>query len=178
MLEALLYIVLAVATVIAVILILATQRPDTFSVERSATINAPPERIFPLIADLHAFNRWNPFLKKDPATKLTYSGPASGTGAAHSWDGNSNVGRGSVEVTEVSAPTKVVMRLEMVKPIAAHNRVVFTLTPAASGTTVTWAMSGKQPLMAKAMAMFINCDKMVGGEFQKGLADLQVIAEG
>jgi uncharacterized protein YndB with AHSA1/START domain len=168
---------IVVAVLVASVLVYAATKPDSFSVARSISIKAPPENIFPLINDLRGFNRWNPFLKNDPATKLTYSGPDSGKGAAHAWDGNSRVGTGRVEITDVVPASKVVMKLDMIKPIEGHNRVEFTLEPGGDGTNVTWAMSGESAYIAKVMGVVFSVDKMVGGEFEKGLADLKTIAE-
>jgi uncharacterized protein YndB with AHSA1/START domain len=163
--------------VVAGILAYASTRPDTFAMSRSVSIKAPPEKIFPHIDNLHSFNRWNPFLKKDTATKLVYSGPDSGKGAAHAWEGNSHVGKGRVEITESSPPSKVVMRLDTIRPMQGHNRVEFTLEPGGETTTVAWTMQGRQPFMAKVATIFIDCESMVGREFEKGLADLKIIAE-
>jgi uncharacterized protein YndB with AHSA1/START domain len=178
MLDLLVYLAVILVVAILAILAYASTRPDTFQTTRSMRIKAPPEKIFPLINNLNAFNRWNPFLAKDQTTKLTYRGPEQGTGAAHDWDGNSKVGKGSIEITDSQPASKIVMKLDMIKPMAAQNRVEFTLVPAGDTTTVTWAMSGRQPLMAKVMTVFIDCDKMVGSEFEKGLTSLKAIAEG
>lgn len=170
-------IAIAFTVVVACVLIYAATRPDSFSISRSVSIAAAPDKIFPLINNLHGFNRWNPFLEPDPAIKIAYRGPDSGKGAAHDWDGNSQVGKGSVEITESSPPSKIVMKLDMLKPMKAHNRVEFKLEPAGNGTQVTWTMSGEQPFLAKLMSVVIDCDKMVGGSFEKGLAGLKAIAE-
>lgn len=175
--ELLSYLAVALAVLVASVLLYAATKPDTFSYARSTTIAAPPAAIFPEINDLRAFNRWNPFLKPDPTTKLDYSGPPSGAGATNAWAGNSNVGRGSLAITESVSPSKIGMQLNMIKPIAASNRVEFTLVPTAGATTVTWAMSGKQPFMAKLMSVFIDCEKMCGDQFEKGLAELKALAE-
>ncbi len=142
-----------------------------------ARIAASPERIFPLIASLRQMNTWNPFVSPDPAIDIAYSGPECGKGAAHSWDGNRQVGAGRIEITDAVAPSRVVMQLDMTRPIEAHNQVQFTLEPNGDGATVTWAMTGRQPLMGKLMSLFINCDRMVGSQFDKGLASLKAIAE-
>lgn len=178
MLEFLSYAGIAVAVLVAGVLLYASSKPGSFSYARSITIAAPPAAIFPHINDLHAFNAWNPFLKKDAATRLDYSGPPGGIGAAHAWEGNSNVGKGRAVITESAPSSRIVMQLDMIKPMAATNRVEFTLVPVAGATTVTWAMDGRQPLMAKLMTVFIDCDRMVGGEFEKGLAELKLIVEG
>lgn len=167
----------ALALVLVGILAYAWTRPDSFHVARSATVSAPPESIFPLIVAPRAFNRWNPFLKEDPAVKLTFSGPDSGVGAGQTWDGNKNVGKGSVEVTAVEAPNRAVMRLDMLKPMVASNRVEFTLEPRGHETVVTWAMSGAQPFIGKLVSLFINCDRMCADQFDAGLRDLKSIVE-
>jgi uncharacterized protein YndB with AHSA1/START domain len=173
----LLMILIGLAVGVVGLLAYASMKADTFEVSRSVPIRGAPEDIFLLINDLRSFNRWNPFLLKDPAARLTYRGPPQGLGAAHDWDGNSRVGKGSVEITDSVPNSKIVMALDMVKPMAAHNRVEFTLEPKVGGTTVTWAMSGRQPLMGKLMSVFIDCDKMVGAEFEAGLGRLKAIAE-
>jgi hypothetical protein len=167
-----------VVSLVAITLAYAATRPDSFQLARSVSIKAAPEKIFPLIDDLHSFNRWNPFLKNDPGIKLTYSGPAKGKGTAHEWDGNSRVGKGRLEITDSMPASKIVMKLDMIKPIEGHNRVEFTLEPKDGATTVTWAMSGKSAYIAKLMGVFISMDKMVGREFEAGLADLKAFAEG
>ena len=177
MLDILLYAALALVLVVVALLAYAATKPDRFAIERSARIAAPPERIFPLIANLKAMNTWNPFVEPDPAVQISYSGPESGRGAAHTWSGNSKVGEGRIEITDAQAPSRVDLRLQMVKPMKADNAVAFTLAPNGGGTDVTWAMSGQQPLMGKLMTIFINCDRMVGGQFEKGLANLKSIAE-
>ena len=177
MLEFLIYAALVLAVAVVALLAYAATKPEMFSIQRTANIAVPPERIFPLIANLKSMNTWNPFVEPDPAVTIAYLGPESGKGAAHTWSGNSKVGEGRIEITEAQAPSKVAMRLQMVKPMKADNAVEFTLKPNPNGTDVTWAMSGKQPLMAKLMTIFIDCDKMVGSQFEKGLANLKSTAE-
>jgi uncharacterized protein YndB with AHSA1/START domain len=162
---------------IAGVLLHAANKPDTFRVERSASIQAPPERIFPLINDLRAFNTWNPFEKKDPNLKGRYSGPASGRGAGYAFDGNKDVGKGSIEILESSPPSKVAMRLSMVEPFEVRNTVEFTLVPIGGSTNVTWAMQGPAPYIAKIIHVFIDMDRMVGKDFEAGLAGLKAAAE-
>ena len=177
MLTTLTVILVIVAVAILGLIAYAATRPDTFEMTRSMNINSRPEEIFPLIANLRVMDKWNPFVKADPAIKLTYSGPESGVGATNVFEGNNKVGSGSIAITEAAAPSKIVMQLDMIKPMRAHNRVDFTLVPRGDTTNVTWTMSGRQPLIAKVMTIFIDCDKMVGGQFEKGLADLKAIAE-
>jgi uncharacterized protein YndB with AHSA1/START domain len=177
MLKAIVISALVLAIVIGVLVAYASTRPDTFSVQRSANINAPAEAIYPLITSLQRMNTWNPFVDPDPAIKITYSGHESGKGAIHTWSGNRNVGEGRIEITDVTAPSRVVMKLDMLKPMEAHNTVEFLLHPNGNGTTVTWAISGQQPLIGKVMTLFADCDKMIGSQFEKGLASLKAIAE-
>ena len=171
------YIALALLLAVVALLVYAARKPDTFTIRRSAAIAAPPERLFPLIANLRAMNTWNPFVEPDPAIKVDYSGPEMGKGASHTWSGNRNVGEGSITVTEAVSPKAVAMRLVMLKPMKADNRVDFTLQPEGAQTVVTWAMSGRQPFMGKLVSVFIDCDKMVGKQFEKGLGKLKTIAE-
>jgi len=177
MLDIFIYVAIALAVVIAALLVYAATKPDNFRFQRTKEINAPAERIFPLIANLKSMNTWSPFAEADPAIKISYSGPESGKGAAHTWSGNSKVGEGRIEITETAPPARVALRLVMVKPMMADNAVEFTLAPNGRGTNVTWAMSGKQPLLGKLMSLFIDCDRMVGSQFEKGLGSLKAIAE-
>jgi uncharacterized protein YndB with AHSA1/START domain len=175
-------IVAAIAIVlIAAVLIMATTKPDTFRVQRTTSIKAPPEKIFPLINDLHSHSSWSPF-EKDPAMKKTHSGAPQGKGAVYEWEGNRQVGKGRIEIADTTPPTKLTMKLDMFTPFEAHNIVEFTLVPKSdstnvSSTNVTWAMQGRQPYMAKVMSTVINCDKMVGSQFEEGLAKLKALAE-
>lgn len=162
---------------IAVVLVVAAMRPDQFRVQRSAAIKASPERIFPLIADFKAWAAWSPYENKDPAMKRTYGPSTSGKGASYAWDGDSNVGAGNMLITDAPSPSKVALDLNMTRPITAHNKVEFTLTPAGDSTTVTWAMRGEVPYFAKIIHVFFNMDKMVGGDFEAGLVKLKAAAE-
>ena len=169
--------IVLIAIIAAVLIACAATRPDTFRLARTATIKAPPEKIFPLIDNLRSFNSWNPFVKKDPAIRLVYSGADSGEGAAHTWDGTRDVGAGRLEITQSAPFSKVTMKLDMLTPIEAHNVVEFTLEPHGDMTSVTWAMHGRCSFIPKVMSLFCNMDKMVGGEFEKGLSSLKAIAE-
>ena len=166
--------ILAIA--VAVILALATGRPDAFHIQRTATIEAAPERIFPLINDLRENSRWSPF-ENDPAMTRVHSGSAAGKGAVFEWNGNRQVGRGRIAITDSVPPSKVVMALDMFTPFEAHNVVEFTLAPHDGKTDVTWSMRGPQPFMAKLMSTVMDCDKMVGSQFEEGLGKLKAIAE-
>lgn len=181
MLRAFAYIAAALVVVVAGILIYAATRPDTFRVQRSASIKAPPEKIFALINDLRSWSAWSPYEKKDPAMKRTFSGPASGKGAVYEWDGDKNVGKGRMEITEVAPPNKVLIKLDFIKPFEGHNTAEFTMEPKGDNTVVTWAMYGPCPYMAKVMGvvmgLFMNMDDMIGNDFAAGLANLKAVAE-
>jgi hypothetical protein len=162
---------------IAVILVLAALKPDTFVVQRSATIDAPPDQIFPLIDGFDNWSQWSPYEKKDPAMRRTRSGPASGKGAHYAWDGNGNVGKGSMEISNSVRPSRVTLDLRFERPFTAHNVVDFTLQPAGRSTTVTWAMQGRVKFLHKIMHVLCNMDRMCGRDFEAGLASLKTIAE-
>ena len=159
------------------ILVYAATLPKTFSVSRSATINAPPEKIFPLINDVRSFNEWNPFAKQDPSIVISYNGPASGTGAGYSWDSKGRAGKGSSAITDVSSPSRVNMRLDMEKPMEGHPNIVFALQPKGTATEVSWTMAGPHPYIHRVFSTICNMDKMIGGTFASGLADLKLLAE-
>ena len=170
-------IIIVVAVLLGALLFYAATKPGSCQFSRSIFISAPPERIFPLIDDLRVMNEWNPFVKADPDIKLSYSGPANGLGAANDFDGNGKVGSGRAEIVESVHPSKIVMALRMVRPMKCQNRVEFRITPRSDGADVTWAMSGRQPFIGKLMSVFINTEKMVGGAFESGLAELKTKVE-
>jgi hypothetical protein len=176
MLNTILIILAVLAALVGGVVAYASTRPDTLRVERAATVNAPAEKVFPLINDLHAFNGWNPFAKQDPGMTLDYSGPAAGKGAAFTFGGGSG-GKGRIEILDSVPASKVEMRLAMFSPMEADNRVNFTLRPEGNATRVSWTMEGGVPLVAKVMHLFINIDRMVGGTFEQGLAELKATAE-
>ncbi len=152
-------------------------QPNTFRVQRTARIAAPPEKVYPLVSDLHRFAEWSPYEKKDPDMKRSYSGAVSGQGAVYSWDGDNNVGAGNLGIASLSPPSRVIMNLNMVRPFSAHNIVEFTLEPKDQATTVTWALHGPMPFISKVMCLFLSMDKMVGGDMETGLASLKTLAE-
>jgi len=177
MFEVVMIIAITVAIAIAIVLILAATKPDTFSVRRVTTVRAPPEKIFPLINDFHQWGTWSPWEDKDPAMKRTYSGAGSGKGAVYAWDRNKNVGTGRMEILEVSAPSKIVIKLDFFKPFEAHNTAEFTMLPQGDATSLTWLMHGPAPFMSKVMQVFMNMDKMIGKDFEAGLAKLKKLTE-
>ena len=161
----------------AVLLLYAATSPDTFRVERSASIKAPPEKIYALINDFHQFGAWSPWEQLDPQMKRSYSGAASGKGAVYAWQGNKEVGAGRMEIMDAVAPSKVLIKLDFLQPFEAHNTTEYTLRTQGDATTVTWAMHGPSPYIAKVMGIFASMDSMVGKDFEKGLAKLKAEAE-
>lgn len=169
-------VVIIIILAIIVALVYAATKPDTFRIERSKKIKAPPEKIAPFINDFHNMQTWSAWEKVDPAMKRTYSGAASGVGAKYAWEGNKNIGSGSMEITE-SIPTKIAMKLNFTAPFEAHNIVEFTLTPNGDSTTVNHAMFGPNPYISKLMGLIFSTEKMVGPKFEEGLAQLKTFAE-
>lgn len=167
---------LAVLAALIVLLLYAATRPDQFRVERSLRIEAPPERVYALIEDLKGFNTWNPYARKDPAMKQRYGDVTRGPGAFYAWE-SKEVGIGSMKITDVQAPTRVTIALDFEQPFTAHNIAEFTLRPDGSGTQVTWAMHGPANFMSKLMGVFFDMDRMVGPDFEAGLANLKTAAE-
>ena len=170
-------IAIGVAVVVAAVLGFAMTKPDSFRVQRTMKIKAPPEKIFPLINDFHSWSSWSPWEKLDPAMRRTNSGAAMGQGAVYEWEGNAKVGKGRMEITEVSPPTKVTVKLDFLKPIEGHNIAEFTLEPQGDSTSVTWVMRGPAPFLSKVIQVFISMDSMIGKEFETGLGNLKSIAE-
>ena len=168
-------ILIGLVAVVAIFLIVVASRPADFHVERSATIAATPAALFEQVNDHHKFAVWNPFLKLDPNVKNTYSGPDSGVGAACAWDGNSKIGAGSATIIESKPAELVRHRMDWKRPIEGTSTVEFTFKPAGDKTTVTWAMYGKNGFIGKLFSLFMDCDKMVGPQFEQGLADLDKV---
>jgi hypothetical protein len=177
MLKILAIIIALILLAVAAIVAYAATRPDGFRVQRTLKINAPADRIFPLINDFKAWDAWSPWEKKDPGMKRTYGGPATGKGSTYAWEGNKEVGKGKIVIAEATPPSKVVLDMHFMEPFEARNNAEFTLEPQGDGTNVTWAMYGPTPLMMKVVHLFMNMDKMVGGEFEKGLAAMKAKAE-
>ena len=172
------WILAAVAAVVVIFLAVVALQPSDFRIERSATMAAPAPAVFAQVNDLRRWQAWSPWEKIDPQLKRTYEGPQAGTGAAYAWAGNKDVGEGRMTITD-SRPGEVVrIKLEFFKPFAATNTAEFTFRPEGNRTVVTWTMSGTNNFIAKAMSLFINCDKMVGGQFEQGLANMRVVVEG
>jgi len=166
-----------IVVVVAGILIYAATKPNEFRVQRSLAIKASPDKIYPLIVDLHGWAAWSPYEKKDPDMKRSFSGAESGKGAVYEWNGNRNVGHGRMEITETAAPSKAVIKLDFFSPFEAHNTAEFTLAPQGDSTNVTWSMYGPNVFMGKVMQVFMNMDRMVGSDFEAGLQALKARVE-
>jgi len=162
--------------VIVVIVGLALTQPDSFKVQRSATIKAPPEKVMAYLNDFHQWPAWSPWEKLDPDMQRTFEGSASGKGAVYAWKGNDDVGQGRMEILE-SAPTQLDIKLDFIKPFASSNRTEFALQGQGDSTQVTWTMTGPSQFVTKVMGVFFSMDKMIGKDFEKGLAQLKMAAE-
>jgi uncharacterized protein YndB with AHSA1/START domain len=167
---------LVIALAVAALLVVAARRPPAFRFERTAHIAAPPERIAPLITDFRAWTRWSPWEHLDPDLQRTYSGAATGVGAIYDWAGNGKAGAGRMEIVETT-PQRIVIQLDFIKPMTAHNHAEFTLTPAAGGTELRWAMYGPHPFVHRLMGVVFSMDKMLGPAFEEGLAKIRQAAE-
>lgn len=173
---ALAFVGLIVAAICA-ILCLALTKPDEFRVERSAVINAAPEKVFSVLSDFHRSPEWSAFEKLDPNVKRSFSGPESGKGARYSWVGNADAGEGYMEVTDLDPPSKLLLRLHFDKPMEGDSTVAYFLEPQDSATKMTWSMYGPNTFMSKVMQVFMNCDSMMGKFMEQGLANLKAICE-
>jgi uncharacterized protein YndB with AHSA1/START domain len=170
----LLFVLAAVSGLIAWI----SLRPDNFRISRAATIDAPPERIYRVINDLHDWPQWSPWSRLDPEQKLTYAGSPLGAGAVCEWSGNNKVGSGRMTIKESSQNERIRLKLEFFRPMQAVNDAQFDLKPVGeTRTEVVWTMTGHNDFMGKAVHAFMNVDKMVGGQFEQGLANLKALME-
>lgn len=167
-----------IAALIVVLVVVVSMRPTEFTVERKGTMRAAPETVHALVNNFHEWPKWSPWEKRDPNLKRDFSGPDAGTGAHYHWVGNNQVGEGRMTITESQTGKLIRIKLEFIKPFAGVNTTDFTFTPQDGGTLVTWTMKGNNNFMAKAMGLFMNMDKMIGGDFEKGLADMKKAAEG
>lgn len=170
-------IAIGLGVVIVAVLAFAATRPDSFRIARTATIQAPPERIYPHIEDFHRWTAWSPFETLDPAMQRTYGGAPRGEGATYAWQGNADAGSGSMRIRQADPPRLVVIDLEFTAPFAARNVAEFALEPAGGATNVTWAMSGANSFFAKLIGVFMDMDAMIGGSFETGLANLKRVSE-
>ena len=170
-------IVLPIVVVLAALLIYAATRPDTFLVQRGVNIKAPPEKVFAILGDFHRWEVWSPWEKLDPALKRTYSGTPSGTGAIYAWEGNSKVGAGRMEIVEALPPSVIIIKLDFLRPFEGHNIAEFTLQGQGDFTYVSWVMHGPRPYISKLIGIFMSMDKMIGKDFETGLANLKTLSE-
>jgi uncharacterized protein YndB with AHSA1/START domain len=170
-------ITLSVVALVLLLLAYATTRPDSFRVERSTTIQAPPDKIYPLLNDFHQFGIWSPWEKLDPALQRTFSGAESGPGAVYAWTGNSDVGAGRMEILQTIPNKRVTVQLDFLEPIAGRNLTEYALEAHGDSTTVTWTMLGPSPYLTKLMGVFVSMDTMIGKDFEKGLSQLKAVAE-
>ncbi len=164
------------AGAVGLVLIIASGRPDSFTVRRSLVIHAAPGRIAPYIVDFRRWMSWSPYEKYDPAMKRIFSGSTSGRGAVYEWKGNGDIGAGRMEIVDV-APSGVSIRLDFFEPFEAHNLAAFVFEPEGAATNLTWEMNGRNNLAAKIVHVFIDMDRMVGGDFEAGLWNLKALAE-
>ena len=173
----LIQILIVVAIIVIVFVVVVAMQPSEFRVARSATMSAPPPAVFTQVNDFHKWEAWNPWGKIDPAMKQTYEGAPAGPGAIYTWSGNNEVGEGRMTITD-SRPSELIrVKLEFFKPFAATNTAEFTFKPEGNQTLVTWSMFGEKNFMAKAIHLVMNMDKMIGGQFEKGLADMKSVVE-
>lgn len=170
-------ILIGLAAIIVALLGYAMTKPDTFRIERSASINAAPEVIFAHLNDFRSWRAWSPWEELDPALQRTFSGAAIGAGAVYAWQGNSEVGAGRMEIVESSPASKLNIKLDFTEPFEGHNMTEFTLTPEGETTKITWAMQGPNQFIGKVMSIFIDMDSMIGKDFETGLANLKAVAE-
>ena len=170
-------ILISLAVIVVVLVVVVAMQPSEFRIARSATISAPAPAVFAQVNDFHKWDAWSPWAKLDPAAKATFEGPSAGIGAIFRWAGNEEVGEGSMTITESRPSDLIRIKLEFQRPFAATNTAEFTFKPEGNQTAVTWSMEGKNNFIAKAMCLFMNMDKMVGGQFEKGLASMKSIVE-
>lgn len=165
------------ALFVVVFLVLVALQPDEFVITRSATLKAPPEQVFEQINNFRKWQAWSPWAKLDPQAKNSFEGPTAGEGAVFRWSGNDRVGEGTITITESRPHDLVRMKLEFVRPMEDQADTDFVLKPVDKQTQLTWTMAGKNNFMSKAMCLFIDMDAMVGGDFEKGLANLKAVVE-
>ena len=170
-------ILIALLAIIVVFFVVVAMQPSDFRVERTATMSASPAAVFAQVNDFHKWEQWSPFAKRDPAMKKTYEGAAEGIGAVYAWSGNSEVGEGRTTITESRPSELITINLEFVRPFAGTSTAKFAFKPQGDQTAVTWSLEGKNNFMAKAVGLFMNMDKMIGGDFETGLASLKSATE-
>ena len=167
----------AFAALVVIFVIVVAMQPSTFRISRSLAMSASPPAIFPHVNELKKWEPWSPWMKLDPNAKSTFEGPAGGKGAVMTWAGNNEVGEGRMTILESKPNELVRFRLDFYKPMAGTSEAEFTFKPEGAGTVVTWSMSGTNNFIGRAMCLIMNMDKMVGGQFDKGLASMKAIVE-
>ena len=165
------------AVVITLFVIIVSLRPNTFQVARSTTMSGAPDKPFALVNDFHNWDKWSPWAKLDPTMKQTYEGATSGVGASYGWNGNNNVGEGKQTILESQPSQRIKIKLEFLRPFKGTNEVEFTFQPQGAQTVVTWTMRGNYNFITKAMGLFLSMDKMIGGNFEQGLAAMKANVE-
>jgi hypothetical protein len=170
-------ILIALVAIVVVFVVVVAMQPSEFSVVRTATMSAPAPAVFAQVNDFHNWEAWSPWAKLDPATKNSFEGPSAGIGAIFRWASNKEVGEGSMTITESRPSDLIRIKLEFLKPFAATNSAEFTFKPDGDQTAVTWSMAGKNNFISKAICLFMNMDKMVGGKFEEGLAAMKSFVE-
>jgi len=173
----LLLVVVVIVLGIAIFAVVVAMQPSHYQVQRSATMNAPAAVVFNQVNDFHKWDAWSPWAKLDPNMKTTFAGAPAGTGAVYSWTGNSDAGEGKMTITDSKPGELVKIKLDFIKPFAATSDTVFNFKPQGNQTAVTWTMDGENNFIGKAFCLFMNMDKMVGGDFEKGLAQMKTVSE-
>lgn len=168
----------AIAILLAVLMVMIALTPPRFKVERSALIAAPPEAVFRHVNDFHKWQDWSPWAKLDPEAKISFAGPEAGTGAQFTWNGNKAVGEGRMTIVDATPPRAIKLKLEFVRPVESTADVAFSFEPAGDGTKVTWRMTGESGFMHRIFCLFVSMDKMVGRDYERGLANLKSVVEG
>jgi hypothetical protein len=171
-------ILIGLIVVVALVLIIASRQPDTYSISRSVVVEAPQAKVFAQVNDFHNWQSWSPWAAMDPSMKTTFEGPSKGVGAVYGWSGNSKVGEGKMAITESKPNSLVGIKLDFLKPMKDTSAVEFSFAPEGKGTKATWTMSGNMNLIAKTMCLFTSMDKMIGPDFERGLAQLKATSEG
>jgi uncharacterized protein YndB with AHSA1/START domain len=169
---------IALLVLLAILLVVVATRPSDFHIERSLSVAVPPDRVFPHVNDFHAWAAWSPWEKLDPRMQRTFTGPTSGPGASYDWrSDNGKVGEGHMTIQGSKPPSHIAIRLDFIKPMTATNAINFSFIPEGAGAKVTWAMDGHHGFMGKAFSLFMSMDKLVGGDFERGLAALKSVSE-
>jgi hypothetical protein len=171
------YILIGIAVIIVLLLIVIAMQPAGFKVTRSAKFAALPSAVFANIAEFKKWRAWSPWEAMDPNLQRDYAGPEAGVGSQYHWVGNKKVGEGKMTITDTTPHQRILIKLEFLKPFVATNQAEFLFTPDGDGMTLTWSMTGQRNFMMKGMGLFMNFDKMIGGDFEKGLANLKRVVE-